>query len=166
MTEPAPPQLTDALEIQEGFGSHAYWDKIGQVWTAGYGQTGHGIGPTTVVTRQEAMQWLVEDEDVLITGLTAALPWSAKLSAPRFGALVDAAYNLGLNGLLAFHEALGAMQAKDWTGAVRGFRDSLWYRQVPDRVDAISYMVVFSEWLEDYPDADQVALLEKALHGG
>ena len=166
MTEPAPPQLTDALEIQEGFGSRAYWDKIGQVWTAGYGQTGHGIGPTTVVTRQEAMQWLVEEEDVLITGLTAALPWSKQLSAPRFGALVDAAYNLGLNGLLAFHEALNAMQAEDWVGAVLGFRDSDWYRiEVPDRVNAICYMVMFSEWLENYPDADQLALLAQALHG-
>jgi len=165
VNQPAPPQLTDALEIQEGFGSRAYWDKIGQVWTAGYGQTGHGIGPTTVVTRQEAVSWLIAAEDKLITSLEAALPWITWLSAPRFGALVDAAYNLGLNGLLAFHEALGAMQAEDWVGAVAGFRNSLWYRQVPHRVDAISYMVVFSEWLEDYPDADQVALLEKALHG-
>ncbi len=159
-----PSQLTEAIENAEGFRSHAYWDSIGQVWSVGYGQTGHGIGPTTVVTRQEAMQWLVEDEDALITGLTAALPWSAKLSRPRFGALVDAAYNLGLADLLAFHEALSAMQAEDWVGAVVGFRDSLWYRQVPHRVDAVSYMVVFSEWLEDYPDADQMALLEKALH--
>ncbi len=161
--ETPPPEETEAIENEEGFGSHAYWDRIGHVWTAGYGQTDHGIGPGTVVTRQEATQWLIDKEDGLIVGLRDALPWSAGLSAPRFGALVDAAYNLGLAGLLAFHEALTAMQAEDWIGAVRGFRDSLWYRQVPDRVDAISYMVIFSEWLEDYPDAEQLALLEKAL---
>ena len=162
MIQPAP-QLTEAIENAEGFRSHSYWDPIGAVWTVGYGQTGVTVTASTIVTRQEAVSWLIAAEDKLITSLEAALPWITWLSAPRFGALVDAAYNLGLNGLLAFHEALGAMQAKDWTGAVRGFQDSLWYRQVPHRVDAISYMVVFSEWLEDYPDADQMALLAQAL---
>ena len=164
MTPPSP-QLTEAIENAEGFRSHAYFDPIGKVFTVGYGQTGVTVTASTIVTRQEAVSWLIAAEDKLITSLRAALPWSKQLSAPRFGALVDAAYNLGLAGLLAFHEALNAMQAEDWVGAVLGFRDSLWYRQVPHRVDAISYMVIFSEWLEDYPDADQVALLEKALHG-
>ena len=156
-------QLNVAIENEEGFRSHAYWDPIGHVWTVGYGQTGPTVTGTTIVTREEAVAWLVSVEDKIITGLRQALPWASTLSAPRFGALVDAAYNLGLSGLLQFHEALDAMKSANWPGAVRGFRDSLWYRQVPHRVNAISYMVVFSEWLEDYPDADQVALLEKAL---
>ena len=161
-----PDQITEAIENEEGFRSHAYWDRIGHVWTVAYGETGPQVGSNTVRTRQEGVEWLESVESKLISGLYAALPWAAKLSRPRFGALVDAAYNLGLTGLLAFHEALSAMQAEDWVGAVAGFRDSLWYRQVPDRVDAISYMVIFSEWLENYPDADQVALLAQALHGG
>ena len=158
-----PAQETTAIENEEGFRSRAYWDPIGQCWTVAYGETGPQVGPNAVRTRQEGVEWLESIESKLISGLYAALPWAAKLSAPRFGALVDAAYNLGLDGLLGFHDALSAMQTEDWIGAVRGFRDSLWYRQVPHRVDAISYMVVFSEWIEDYPDAEQLALLEKAL---
>ena len=164
MNQPAP-QLTEAIENAEGFRSHAYWDPIGSVWTVGYGQTGVTVIASTIVTRQEAVTWLIAAEDKLITSLEAALPWSTWLSAPRFGALVDAAYNLGLADLLGFHEALDAMQKEDWVGTVQGFENSLWYRQVPHRVDAISYMVVFSEWLEDYPNADQMALLAQALHG-
>ncbi len=163
MIETPPIEETIAIENSEGFRSVAYWDPIGQVWTAGYGQTGHGITQGTVVTRQEATQWLIEDEDALIVGLRDNMAWTLRLSAPRFGALVDAAYNLGLSGLLGFHEALTAMQAEDWIGTVRGFRASLWYQQVPHRVDAISYMVVFNEWLENYADADQLALLTRAM---
>lgn len=161
-TEP-PAEETKAIEAQEGFRSRAYWDPIGNVWTAGYGQTGHGITQGTVVTRKQATQWLIDDEDVLIIDLREHLAWTLRLSPPRFGALVDAAYNLGIAGLLAFHEALNAMQAQDWVGAVQGFRDSLWYQQVPDRVDAISYQVIFSEWIIDYLEADQKALLNKAM---
>lgn len=164
MNQP-PEQETTSIEDQEGFRSHAYWDSIGQCWTVGYGQTGPTVTASTIVTRQEAVAWLVAVEDKLIIGLETALPWSARLSQPRFGALVDAAYNLGMDGLLAFHEALDAMQREDWVGAVHGFENSLWYRQVPHRVDAISYMVIFSEWIEDYPNADQLALLARALHG-
>ena len=165
MSQP-PEQETVAIENEEGFRSHAYWDPIGHVWTVGYGQTGPTVRASTIVSRQEAVGWLESVESKLISGLLAAEPWMHELSAPRFGAMVDAAYNLGLNGLEDFHEAFKAMKAQDWVGAVRGFQDSLWYRQVPHRVDAISYMVIFSEWLEDYPDADQLALLARALHGG
>jgi lysozyme len=164
MTQP-PKQETVAIENEEGFRSHAYWDPIGKVWTVDYGETGPQVGPHTIRTRQEGVQWLESVESKLTTGLKAALPWTETLSGPRFGALVDAAYNLGLEGLMGFHEALDAMQKSDWIGTVRGFENSLWYRQVAHRVDAISYMVIFNEWLEDYPDADQLALLAKALHG-
>ena len=159
-----PGQLTTAIENAEGFRSHAYWDPIGHVWSVGYGETGPNIGPSTIVTRKEAIEWLVSVEDKLITDLEAALPWSVHLSQPRFGALVDAAYNLGLAGLLAFHEALDAMQREDWVEAAHGFQNSLWYRQIPDRVDTINYMVIFSEWVEEYLNSDQLALLTRALH--
>jgi lysozyme len=145
-----PKQLTIAIQNAEGFRSHAYWDSIGQVWTCGDGQTGPGIGPNTVMTRQQAFARLVQDEDVLITGLNKALPWASKLSPQRFGALVDASYNLGLTGLLGFHEALTAMEASDWVGAVKGFDASLWDKQVRHRVDTICYMVLFDVWVEEY----------------
>ena len=163
MNQP-PEQETVAIEDQEGFRSHAYWDPIGQVWTVGYGQTGPTVTASTIVTRQEAVAWLVAVEDKLIIGLEAALPWSARLSQPRFGALVDAAYNLGLNGLLQFATALSAMKAANWKKAVSGFRASLWYSQVPDRVNTICYMVLLDEWAEDYLTPEQMAALDGAMN--
>ncbi len=158
MTTP-PIQLTVAIENAEGFRSHAYWDPIGQCWTAGDGQTGPNIGPTTVLTRQQATAMLIQDEDVLITELYNAIPWTKKLSPPRFGALVDASYNLGLNGLLAFHEALSAMEAEDWVGAVKGFDASRWDKQVRNRVNTICYMILFDVWVEEYLSSAQTQQL-------
>lgn len=161
---PTPPeQLTLAIENAEGFRAHAYWDPIGQVWTVGFGQTGPNIGPNTVVTRQQATQWLIQGETALISQLLAALPWAVNLSQVRLGALIDAAYNLGLSGLLEFNEALGAMQAQNWVGAVQGFRQSLWYNQIPDRVNTICYMVLFDEWAETYLTPEQTQRLNEAL---
>jgi len=160
-----PAQETTAIENAEGFRSHAYWDGIGRVWTVGFGQTGPDIGPNTVVTRQEATQWLIGDETALTSQLFAALPWAVNLSSVRVGALVDAAYNLGLNGLLQFATALSAMKAANWKKAVSGFRASLWYSQVPDRVNTICYMVLLNEWAEEYLTPEQMTALETAMNG-
>ena len=161
---PIPDQETIAIEHAEGFRSHAYWDGIGRVWTVGFGQTGPDIGPNTVVTRQEATQWLIGDETALTSQLFAALPWAVNLSSVRVGALVDAAYNLGLNGLLQFATALSAMKAANWKKAVSGFRASLWYSQVPDRVNTICYMVLLNEWAEEYLTPEQMAALDGAMN--
>ena len=158
-----PKQLTLAIENAEGFRSHAYWDPIGQVWSVGFGQTGPNIGPNTVVTRQQATQWVIQNEQRIYNQLLAALPWAAYLSEVRLGALIDAAYNLGVAGLLEFSEALSVMKVKDWVGAVRGFRNSLWYKQVPNRVDTICYMILFDEWAEEYLTPEQTQRLNAAL---
>ena len=163
MNQP-PEQETVAIEDQEGFRSHAYWDPIGHVWTVGYGETGPQVGPNTVRTRQEGVAWLESVESKLISGLLATEPWMHALSAPRFGAMVDAAYNLGLNGLLQFATALSAMKAANWKKAVSGFRASLWYSQVPDRVNTICYMVLLDEWAEDYLTPEQMAALDGAMN--
>jgi hypothetical protein len=64
---------------------------------------------------------------------------------------------------LEFNEALSAMQVKDWVGAVKGFRQSLWYEQVPDRVNTICYMILFDEWAETYLTPEQTQQLNAAL---
>ena len=158
-----PKQLTLAIENAEGFRSHAYWDPIGKVWTVGFGQTGPNIGLNTVVTRQEATQWVIQNEQRIYNQLLAALPWAAYLSEVRLGALIDAAYNLGVAGLLEFSEALSVMKVKDWVGAVQGFRQSLWYQQVPNRVNTVCYMVLFDEWAEEYLTPKQTQRLNAAL---
>ena len=162
MNQP-PEQETVAIEDQEGFRSHAYWDPIGQVWTVGYGQTGPDIGPNTVVTRQEATQWLIGDETALTSQLFAALPWVVNLDSVRVGLCIDGAYNLGLSDFLQFHEALAALKNNDWVGAAKGFRNSLWFEQVPDRVNTICYMCVFGVWVEEYLSPTQTAELNAKL---
>lgn len=163
MSSQPPVQVTQAVENQEGFRSKAYWDPIGNCWTAGYGQTGPNVTSTTVVTRQQAVAALISDEDVIIKQLDASIAWASDISEPRYGSLVDAAYNLGVAGVLSFHEALGAMEKKDWKGSVLGFRNSKWYNEVPDRVNAICYMVYFNIWIEDYLSTEQTNQLNTAV---
>ena len=85
------------------------------------------------------------------------------MSEVRLGALSDAGYNLGVQGLLGFNDTLNAMKAQDWVGAVQGFRQSLWYQQVPDRVNTVCYMVLFDEWAEEYLTPEQTQRLNAAL---
>jgi len=54
-----------------------------------------------------------------INEIVAALPWVAQLPSGPFRAIVDVAYNTGLNGLLEFHLMLGYAQKGDYLNAAQ-----------------------------------------------
>lgn len=49
--------------------------------------------------------------------------------------LVIMAFQLGLGGVKKFRKMLAALDRKDWKEAIRQAKDSLWYRQTPNRLD-------------------------------
>jgi lysozyme len=125
---------TDKLKMElmadEGVVLHAYKDSVG-VETIGIGRNidpVHGGGISTV----EAMYLLDNDIRRTWMSLRAALPWIDALSDGRQRALVNMAFNLGVNGLLDFHNMLEAMRNEDWVGAVKELFNSKWAYQVDD----------------------------------
>ena len=124
-TDPATLAL---LKRHEGLKLSAYQDSLG-FWTIGYGRLidarkGGGISSS------EAETLLENDLKAKAAGLDTEIPWWRGLDLGRQRALLDLAFNLGVQGLLTFHHALACLANQNWQGASDAFQTSLWARQV------------------------------------
>ena len=72
----------------------------------------------------------IDDDEAL---LRAKWPPYQALSAPVRAALLDMAYNLGVNGLLGFKDMVSALERGDYDTAADEALDSVWARRRPDR---------------------------------
>ena len=61
------------------------------------------------------------------------LPWWRKLDEVRQRVLANMCFNLGIDKLLGFQNALAAMAKGVYTTAAAEMQDSLWYGQVGQR---------------------------------
>ena len=61
--------------------------------------------------------------------------WPPFDSQPRYvqDALTDLAYQIGVRGVLGFHDMLAALSRGDLAGAVLAGKDSAWFRETPKR---------------------------------
>lgn len=128
------------IEADEGFRAQAYPDPLSgaEPWTVGYGATGPDIGPSTVWTLEEAQAWTAARIQKLAGQFTLAITGWTDLNDPRQDVLVNMAYNLGLNGLLAFKQTLGYIAAGEFVQAGAGMLDSKWATQVPSRAQRLA----------------------------
>jgi lysozyme len=115
------------LQADEGFRESLYDDSEG-VPTIGYGTALRGW------SQRKASTVLLFDVNEAIDGVLGALPWSGTLSEARFGVLVEMCYNLGLNGLLGFHDFLGHLQRAEWPQAGMQLLASVADHEEPARV--------------------------------
>ena len=133
--------LIERLKAHEGFRSQPYKDSRG-FWTIGYGhllttdtdasfsdalRLSGGIWDTVVATRM-----LEGDIVVARDAIEQHMFWVATFSADTQDALVELAFNLGLDGLLRFKKMLSALKQGDRETACAELRDSRWYTQVGD----------------------------------
>ncbi len=123
------------IKRDEGLSLVAYPDPIsgGVPWTIGYGQTGPDITEGTVWTEQQAEDALTQTLGSLCDRLDRALPWWTTLNAPRAAVLLNLAYNIGVNGLLAFKHMLAFAEVGNYSTAADEMLDSRWAKQVPNR---------------------------------
>jgi len=75
---------------------------------------------------------------MFVNDLHSRLPWTKQLSQPRFGVLINMAFNLGIRGLMSFRRMLAAMQVEDYDAAAREMLDSRWSKQVRDRANRLA----------------------------
>lgn len=134
------PYLIPDLKRDEGCELHAYPDPLsgGEPWTVGYGATGSTITKNTVWTQAIADNDLSMRVGKLTVHLQNALPWFRALSDLRQDCLINLAYNVGLDGLLAFHHTLSFIEQQQYDRAAAGMLDSKWATQVGARATRLA----------------------------
>ena len=135
MTTPA---LKDELIADEGLREAAYVD-AGGVWTIGVGHTGAEVHGGLVWTREACLAVLERDIARVERGLDVRLAWWRALSPERQDVLANMAFNLGVEGLLAFRHTLEAVRAGDYAAAAAHMLASEpWRSQVGARAERLA----------------------------
>lgn len=129
-------ELETRLQTEEGFRATPYRDTRG-VLTVGF-----GTNLSSGITRAEGTLLLRSRLDRNGKCLAEAWkPWN--LAGPRTReVLLDMAYELGCNGVLAFRKMLAALARRDFTAAAREMTDSRYARQVPRRAAALESILI------------------------
>lgn len=124
------------IRKEEGWSGTAYQDSLG-FWTIGYGflvdsRKGDKL-PMSV-----ADAWLDYKLQEKIDGLDVNLPWWKDQPEEVQEALVNMAYQLGVEGLLKFKTTLALLQSGDRKGAATQALKSLWAQQTPARAKRVT----------------------------
>jgi lysozyme len=136
--------LKSQLLREEGAESCAYQDSLGY-WTIGVGRLidarkGGGLS-------NEEIDYLLDNDIKAKTAeVLRALPWVARLSAPRRAVLVNMAFQMGTKGLLAFRRTLGSIEDGQYSEAALEMLDSTWAKQTPARAIRLATQMETDEW--------------------
>ena len=127
--------LSQDIQNEEGVRYAAYPDPLsgGAPYTIGSGHAGPEVHMGLTWTPAQVAQALQADIQKAEAGLNQHLPWWKQLSDVRQDVLVQMTFQLGIGGLLLFHEALSAMQAGNWNEAHNQMLNSQWAKQCPAR---------------------------------
>ncbi len=120
--------LEARVRRHEGLRLHPYRDTVGKL-TIGVGRNLDDRG----VTEAEALLMLRNDLLEVEARLDVDLPWWRDLDEVRREVLVEMGFNLGVDGLLAFHDTLAAVRRARYAEAGVHMLASRWAGQVGAR---------------------------------
>lgn len=124
--------LVADLVREEGFRAKPYLDVV-DVLTFG-----HGL---TYITETESERIVRERCERLDALLSERLASYDGLTETRRAALVEMAYQLGMDGLKQFHMMLAALWEHEYEAAADAALDSKWAKQTPARAKRVSEMI-------------------------
>jgi lysozyme len=136
--------ITAQLRRDEGEVLHAYQDHLGY-WTIGVGilidnRKGGGLLP-------EESEFILNNRIALRTrALREKLPWFDSLDEARKGVLTNMAYQLGVEGLLAFKNTLKFIQQGNYLMAAENMMLSKWASQTPERAKRLARQMITGQW--------------------
>lgn len=148
MTDALDAMVATDLQADEGRRFFVYDDANGKPIVPGYTVIGHptiGAGRALDVkgiSPAELLVLLDDDEQEFRTKLEAALPWIKQLDITREAILIEMSFNLGVTGLLGFHNTLAAVQAGRWADAATAMLASHWAFQVGDRAKRLANAMI------------------------
>lgn len=121
--------LLDRIKGFEGYRRYAYHCSLGHL-TIGYGtmiaEGGHGV-PDYVA------EILLQDYLTTIQSRLKVYDWFIGLNTPRQHCILEMAYQMGVEGVLAFRNMIRSIEQQDWQAAGDHALDSLWAKQTPIR---------------------------------
>ena len=129
-------KLQKQLTLHEGVRLKPYRCTAGKL-TIGIGRNLDDVG----ITQDEAMLMLRTDIARALSGVRTELPWFEQLDNIRQRVLVDMAFNLGIDGLLAFRQTLSAIATGDYDRAATEMLNSRWAGQVGERARRLARMM-------------------------
>lgn len=139
-----PTNIEDQLVRDEEEVLHGYFDDEGYL-TIGVGilidkRRGGGIS-------QDESRYLLRNRIAAKKAeLVAKIPWATSLDDARFGALLNMAFNLGVDGVLEFQNFLGFLKGGLWDAAAGEMLNSLWKKQVGERADRLAQQIRTGTW--------------------
>lgn len=131
--------IIDDLKRDEGWRASAYQDHLG-FWTIGYGfliDARKGAG----VPQPIAEAWLDHLVREKAADLDVRMPWWKTQPDDVRRALLNMAYQLGVDGLLKFHTTLSLLKAGDRDGAAKSALSSKWAQQTPARAKRVTDLI-------------------------
>ena len=138
-------QLTAQLRRDEGTRATAYKDSMGWL-TIGVGRLIDSRKPGAGLRPDEIDYLLRNDIADRVAALQRALPWFEKLDQARQGVLINMAFQLGTDGLLAFRQTLALVRDGKYAEAAEQMLKSKWAEQTPARAKRLSEQMKTGEW--------------------
>jgi len=136
MTPEGKLKLKQLLVNHENYKQFPYVDVTGHL-TIGVGRNLSDRGISTT----EAF-YLLDDDIIYFSGkLSHFLSCYTKLDENRQIALIDMAFNLGVQGFLNFKEMISALEAGDYHRAADEMLDSKWAQQVGERATTLANII-------------------------
>jgi lysozyme len=133
--------VSDLIIKHEGTRLFPYTDTVGKL-TIGIGRNLTDIG----ISQDEADMLLTNDLDRARTGIAEAWPPFSQLDEVRQAVIEDMAFNMGVAGLLQFHNTLAAVAAGNWQEAHDGMLASKWAKQVGPRATEDAEIMLTGQW--------------------
>ncbi len=132
-------QLVEDLKSDEGWVPHVYKDSLGY-WTIGYGflvdkQKGGRL------PRKVADFWLRLEVEERYEKLKEEIPWITEHPEPVQRALVNMSYQMGIKGVLGFHNTLRLIQKRLYAKAAVSAMASKWATQTSNRAERVTSLI-------------------------
>ena len=128
--------VREDLERHEGRVRHAYQDHLGYL-TIGVGRLiderrGGGLSDA------EVDYLLNNDIDRVAIGMNRRLTWLRLAPESVQRAMLNMAFQMGIEGVMGFRKMLAALEAEDYETAASEALDSKWARQTPARAEEVA----------------------------
>lgn len=134
-------KILNLISNDEGFSEKLYTD------TKGFLTIGFGFNLTTQeIPMGAAFEWLDCLIDDLQFRLKQCIPFWSDLNDARKYVLINMAYQMGIGGLLGFHDMLKALGLKDYTATGAAMKDSVWYRDYTARASRLIKIMLSGEF--------------------